>query len=186
MEIVMFISCSKNHCDFFPWLTLRRTNGMSRAMKYYYSYEYHGGSDCSSSQSAERDAVAKFLDGEPSEAILGAFARQIVKMTAGRTDGWEICFVPEESMEATERRYSTLASNLRRRTGVVVRMDALSRQGGRDARKPEFVCPKADGSNVILIGGLVDTGRTINAAAAALMGAGARSVTGLVAGKTVA
>lgn len=155
-------------------------------MKYYYSYEYRGGADCTAEQAVERDYVTRFLEGDPSEAILGSFVRQIVRMTSGRTDGWEICFVPEDSAEATSKRYSSLAESLRSRTGVGTRMDALSRRSDRDTRQPEFACPASGGRNVILIAGLVDTGRTINAAAAALVGAGARSVTGLVAGKTVA
>lgn len=155
-------------------------------MKYYYSCEYRDGRDCTAEQAAEKESIAKFLEGEAPEAILGTFVRQIARMTAGRTDDWEICFVPEGSVEDTARRYSAIADNLRRRTGVGARMDALSRMGSRDARQPQFSCHAQHGRNVILVGGLVDTGRTINAAAAALMGAGARTVTGLVAGKTVA
>ena len=107
-------------------------------------------------------------------------------MTSGGKDSWEICFVPGDSSEATAKRYSSLADSLRRRTGVDTRMNVLSWKSSRTSRFPEFSCSLDGKKNIILIDGLVDSGRTINAAAAALVGAGARSVTGLVAGKTVA
>lgn len=156
-------------------------------MKYYYIFEYQENpAACNGTLSADRDAVTRFMDGHASEAILDAFVRQISRMTSGGKDGWEICFVPGNTSEATYRRYSSLAGSLRKRTGVDVQMNALSWKSGRTSRVPEFTCSLDGNKNIILIDGLVDSGRTINAAAAALVGAGARSVTGLVAGKKVA
>lgn len=184
-KIVMIEISSNYHCEKKRLLTLQQEK--TNRMKYYYTLEYQENPAAGNRVlSADRDAVTSFLDGHAPDAILDAFVRQIGRMTSGGKDGWEICFVPGDSSEATVRRYSSLAESLRRRTGVDTRMNVLSWKSSRTSRFPEFSCSLDGKKNIILIDGLVDSGRTINAAAAALVGAGARSVTGLVAGKTVA
>ena len=173
------------HYEKLDCLTLHQSTTCH--MKYYYTFEYQSDpAVCNKAMAADRDAVSRFLDGNAPESVVGTFVKQIGRITAGRTDGWEICFVPADSFDSTCRRYSSLADSLRKRTGVDVCIETLAWKSGRDSRNPEFSCTSEKGRNVILIDGVVDSGRTINAAAAALVGAGARSVTGLVAGKTVA
>ena len=75
-------------------------------------------------------------------------------------------------------------------TGVHASLNGMSRRSNGDGRlfdTPEFVCDSQSisGRNSILVDSLVTRGRTINAAANALIDAGALSVTGLVAAKAM-
>ena len=154
-------------------------------MKYYYSLDYFTNpSDNSREQVFGRKAVSDFLEGSVSGDIMRSFVRQIGRITAGKTDKWEICFVPADSDDLTARRYTSLAEALHRATGLAVRLNSLSWKTDRRNASPEFVGKPGNGKSVILIDAVVDSGRTINAAASALMNAGALSVTGLVAAKT--
>lgn len=156
-------------------------------MKYYYSLEYLSGNNApeSTEQKKSLNDFNDFLNGKTPEGILNSFVRQIGRITSGKADKWEICFVPADSSESTICRYEALAENLYRKTGVSTRRGALSWKGGRNDRNPEFECSGDTGRNVILIDALVDSGKTLNAAAAALVNAGALSVTGLVAAKSI-
>lgn len=154
-------------------------------MKYYYSLDYFTDpSENNREQVTGRQTVTDFLDGSVSEDIMRSFVRQISRITAGKPEKWEICFVPADDEQMTARRYSALADALYRTTGVSTRLDSLSWKTSRWNTMPEFIGRPGDGRSVILIDAVVDSGRTINAAASALMEAGALSVTGLVAAKT--
>lgn len=183
IEIVMFVWYFKISYKIIAIVTLHQQ--INKAMKYYYSLDYFTDpSDNKREQVAGRQSVIDFLDGSVNEGIMRSFVRQICRIIAGKPEKWEICFVPADDDQMTVHRYAALAEALSRTTGVSTRLDSLSWKTNRWNTMPEFIGRPGDGRSVILIDAVVDSGRTINAAASALMAAGALSVTGLVAAKT--
>lgn len=160
-------------------------------MRYYYSLEYTKGTDSTSRTAVENERMlSQFMNGEVPEKILNSFSKLVNRISNGQPEGWEICFVPASSDVETENRFSSLAARLSESTGVHATLTSMSRR--KDSADslfdtPEFVCDSdsVSGRNVILVDAMVTRGRTINAAANALIGAGALSVTGLVAAKAM-
>lgn len=157
-------------------------------MRYYYSLEYMQNSGNSRTAQESSRLFSQFMNGDVPEKILNNFTRLVSRMSCGQPENWQICFVPASSEAETINRFSALAARLSEATGVRSNLTSISRKGGStlfDA--PEFSCDSSaiSGINVILVDSLVSRGRTINAAASALISAGALSVTGLVAAKDV-
>ena len=128
------------------------------------------------------------MNGDVPEMILNNFTKLVSRMSGGQPENWQICFVPASNETETYNRFSTLAARLSEATGVRCSLTSISRKMDSSLfDAPQFSCDSAtiSGRNVILVDSLVTRGRTINAAASALLGAGALSVTGLVAAKDV-
>lgn len=160
-------------------------------MKYYYSLEYTEGTSSRTRAAEECEKMlSQFMSGEVPEKIFNNFSKLVNRISGGQPENGEICFVPASSDAETASRFSSLASMLSESTGVHASLNGMSRRSNGDGRlfdTPEFVCDSQSisGRNIILVDSLVTRGRTINAAANALIDAGALSVTGLVAAKAM-
>lgn len=166
-------------------------------MRYYYMMDYlpvrYTGTE---QQIADRKAVWNFKDGNAPARVVSGLVERVTSIAGGRTSDYVVCFVPASSGWKTTRRYSNIASEIQRRTGVQAVLGAVTRNGDGDpghivgkAADPaaEFsFCPQYyRGKNVILIDDVVTRGRTLSGTGERILHGGAASVIGLVVARTI-
>lgn len=168
------------------------------AYNYYYTMDYLPKRyPASFSQIQDRRAVWNFKDGSCSSQILSALERY-VNQIVGRSSkaDYVICFIPASTRYKTRNRFSSVARELERRTGVKATLDAITKpidsSAGHVSGKSNnptagfsFFSRYFRRKNVILIDDVITRGTTFNDTATKLSSYGAKSVTGLFVAKTV-
>lgn len=166
--------------------------------QYYYVMEYLPTRyEADSSEWENRHEVWNFKDGHCSTRILNRIIEFIEKETSceNKSD-YVICFIPASSKIKTRNRYSFLANELTKRTGIKATLEAIIKTTDTESGHlcGKSLDPTADyifnanlfkGYKVILIDDIITRGRTFKDTTRKLISNGAIDVTGIFVGKTV-
>ena len=152
---------------------------------YSYIYEYipTTSSKATGEQVRDRNAVLDFLDGDLSPELKQTILERIRDIAADRGNVCVIGFVPSWTAEKTMERYGKLASFLSASLDIEVYPDALTLKQDSDPilLRKEFACnaSRVKGKDVILIGGVINTGATFKRVCKILLDNGASDISGL-------
>ena len=134
-------------------------------------------------QVKERNAVLDFLDGDLSQNLKKSILEKVKALALESKNVCIIGFIPSWTAEKTMDRYGKLASFLSANLDIEVFPDVLTLKQDSDPilLNMEYVCniSRVKGKDVILIGGVINTGATFQKVSNILLSHGALNVVGL-------
>lgn len=138
-------------------------------------------------QVKDRNAVLDFLDGDLSQNLKKSILEKVKSLALGSKNVCILGFIPSWTAEKTMDRYGKLASFLSANLDIEVFPDVLTLKQDSDPilLHKEYVCniSRVKGNDVILIGGVTNTGRTFEKVSKLLEQNGASAVYGLFVAK---
>lgn len=152
--------------------------------KYSYIYEYIPTTEqASDKQVRDRNAVLDFLDGDLSQNLKSSIREKVKALALESKNVCIIGFIPSWTAEKTMDRYGKLASFLSANLDIEVFPDVLTLKQDSDPilLHKEYVCniSRVKGKDVILIGGVINTGKTFETVSKIILSNGANKIEGL-------